>query len=206
MILCVEDDDCLTVSSFNVWLPGSCREIWFGPGGIGKTQVVLSDTNSVLQTHPDHSVLWVPALSVEAFEQAYGDIAPRLGISTSANKTEDNKELFVRYLNTMAAGRSLLIVDNADNLSIFDGHEDGFMQSLPESPLGFTMLTTRDRQIAQNLVGADEVAERMDHAEAVAVLRRSLTEETSARTKLLWLRSSMSSSTLRSPIRRLQHT
>lgn len=142
---------------------------------IGKTQVVLQYANPVLQKHSDYSVFWKPALSAEAFEQAYGDIARRLGISTSAKETEDVKELVAQYLSTEAAGRWLLTVDNADDLSIFDGGEDGLMRSLPESRLGLTIFTTRDREVTQGLVGADVVrVEKMGHSEAMAVLRTSL--------------------------------
>lgn len=46
-----------------------------GAGGIGKMQVALHFAYLVLGRHADVSVFSIPALSLEAFEQAYREIA-----------------------------------------------------------------------------------------------------------------------------------
>ena len=93
----------------------------FGLGGIGKTQVVLNFAYWVLDEHPDLSVFWVPALSAETFEQAYGEIARLLEIPGAAEGKADVKELVRRYISAGKAGKWMMIVDNADKMSIPDG-------------------------------------------------------------------------------------
>ncbi|KAK0822825.1 hypothetical protein LTR73_009006 [Friedmanniomyces endolithicus] len=65
----------------------------------------------------------------------------------------------------------------ANDVSALNGGEgeDGLMRFLPESRLGVTVFTTRDRQVAQRLVGPDVVrVEKMDRAEAVSMLTLAL--------------------------------
>jgi hypothetical protein len=110
----------------------------FGLGGIGKTQVVLNFAYWVLDEHPDVSVFWVPALSAETFEQAYGEIARLLEIPGAAEGKADVKELVRRYISAGKAGKWMMIVDNADKMSILDGSAGtaGILQYLPESEFG----------------------------------------------------------------------
>ncbi|KAK5111067.1 hypothetical protein LTR85_012286 [Meristemomyces frigidus] len=148
-----------------------------GLGGIGKTQVVLHLAYSVLEKHPDISVFWVPALSAEAFEKAYREIAKVLGIEVAADGKEDVKELVRRQLGARTGGKWLLVVDNADDMDILDGAggEGGLLQYLPEGGLGRTIFTTRSSEVLQFLVGSNVVElGNMTRPEAVEVMGRSL--------------------------------
>jgi hypothetical protein len=148
-----------------------------GLGGIGKTQVVLHFAYSVLEKYPDVSVFWVPALSVEAFELAIGEIARELGIHIAAGREEDAKVLVRRYLSEARAGKWLLVVDNADDLDILkgSGQKQGILRHLPESESGLTVFTTRDHRIAQSLVRSDVIQlSKVTQAEGVDILRHSL--------------------------------
>lgn len=91
-----------------------------GLGGIGKTQVVLHFAYSVLEKYYDVSVFWVPALSVETFEQAVGEIARVRGIHVAAGKEEDAEELVRRFLSATRAGKWLLVVDDADVMDVLE--------------------------------------------------------------------------------------
>ena len=51
-----------------------------GLGGTGKTQVALQFAYSVKERWPEYSILWVPALSMESFEQACASVAKALRI------------------------------------------------------------------------------------------------------------------------------
>jgi len=85
-----------------------------GLGGVGKTQVALQFAYSILEKHPDVSVFWIHALSLETFEQACREVAGELGILGAEDGKEDVKELIQRHLGAERAGRWMLIVDNAD--------------------------------------------------------------------------------------------
>jgi hypothetical protein len=127
----------------------------FGPAGMGKTQLVLSFAYSVAEQHPETSVFWMPAFSVEAFERANEKIAQQLGIRLDAD--HDVKDLLKRHLSASSAGRWLLIVDNADDTDILEPStcSDGLLRCLPESSLGVTIFTTRSSAFAQRLAGTD---------------------------------------------------
>ncbi|EMC91910.1 hypothetical protein BAUCODRAFT_79185 [Baudoinia panamericana UAMH 10762] len=164
-----------------------------GLGGIGKTQVVLQYAYSVKGKHPEVSVFWVPALSEEMFEQAYSSLAKTLGINVDPEQQEDVKELLQRHLGTKEAGKWLLVVDNADDLNVLCGAQgtEGLVRYLPQSQSGRTVFTTRNRLVAQRLVGSDVMQlGNMDHAEAVEVLKhalhqKDLVQDEGATTKLL---------------------
>ena len=55
--------------------------------------MVLEFTHAILEKHADVSVFWVPALSVEVFEQAYTEIAKLLNISGAVGIEEDVRVL-----------------------------------------------------------------------------------------------------------------
>jgi Cdc6-like AAA superfamily ATPase len=117
-----------------------------GLRGIGKTQTVLHFTYSVLDEYPDVSVLWVPVLSAETFERAYEEIATLVKIPCNTRGEDDMKELVRRHLSSREAGRWLMIVDIADDMSTLEGsaRKEGVLPYLPESELGSTVFTTRD--------------------------------------------------------------
>lgn len=87
-----------------------------GLGGMGKTQLVLSFAYLVAEQHPEMSVFWIPALSVEAFERATEIIARQLGIRSATNQTEDVKELVKRYLS--APQRWAQYIEYCNNIDI----------------------------------------------------------------------------------------
>ncbi|KAF2103826.1 kinesin light chain [Rhizodiscina lignyota] len=148
-----------------------------GLGGIGKTQVALDFAYLVKETHPEFSIFWVPALSMEMFEQAAQEIARALGIRQAPGHKEDIKRLVKQRLSVAQAGKWLLIVDNADDMEILypTGQKEGILDFLPESDDGLTVFTTRHYEVAQSLAGIDVVElEKMGRQEAVDLLENSL--------------------------------
>jgi hypothetical protein len=120
----------------------------------------------------------VPALSREHFGKAYLEIANKLPIRKDSS--EDLKESVRRYLSSEAAGRWLLVVDNADDVDILFGtsEQDGINQYFPESEYGLTLFTTRSRNIAVSTAGNDLVAlQEMDVADAENLLVKYLRKE-----------------------------
>jgi tetratricopeptide (TPR) repeat protein len=148
-----------------------------GLGGIGKTQTALEFAYRVKADRPDYSIFWIPAQSMETMEQACGDIARTLKIPGVADGEEDVKELVKRYLSSGAAGKWLLIVDNADDMKvIFSSQQsEGIADYMPQSENGITLYTTRNQEVAVSFADSDVIElEEMDKQEAVSFLKSSL--------------------------------
>ena len=150
-----------------------------GLGGTGKTQVALQFAYSVKETRPEYSIFWVPALSMESFEQACAGIARALRIPQAAGGDEDVKELVQQHLSSSRAGRWLLVVDNADDADMFFGTEQskGIVDYLPESETGVVVYTTRTPEVAELARGDVIELGAMDRQDAVAFLTKSLTRK-----------------------------
>ena len=77
-----------------------CQEVAIvGLGGIGKTQIALSFVYSVLESHSEFSVYWVPALNIETLQQAFKEIARVIGIHPESDSQEDIKRVVQRHLH-----------------------------------------------------------------------------------------------------------
>jgi tetratricopeptide (TPR) repeat protein len=150
-----------------------------GLGGTGKTQVALQFAYSVKEKWLGYSVLWVPALSMESFEQACVGVARALRIPYVAGGEEDVKELVQQHLSSSRAERWLLVVDNADDADIFFGTEQsrGIIDYLPESETGVTVYTTRTLEVAELTRGDVIEVGAMDQQDAAAFLTKSLTRK-----------------------------
>jgi hypothetical protein len=159
-----------------------------GLGGIGKTQTVLEFAYRVKDSWPDYSIYWIPALSMESMEQACSEIARTWKIPHTTDGDEDVKELVRQYLSSDAAGKWLLIVDNADNINLLFGGEQqahGIIDYLPQSESGIIMFTTRYQEAAAKLAGSDVIeVEEMNDDEAISFLEKSLALNSVARKQI----------------------
>jgi hypothetical protein len=148
-----------------------------GLGGIGKTQTALEFAYRVKAGWPDYSIFWIPILSMESMEQACGEIARILEIPRADDK-EDVKELVRQHLSNEATEKWLLIVDNADDISLLFGNEQqsqGIADYLPQSENGRILFTTRYQEVAVSLVDSDVIElDEMYKQEAVTFLEKSL--------------------------------
>lgn len=147
-----------------------------GLGGTGKTQVALQFAYEVKEAQPEWSIFWVPAVSMESFEQACAEIVQTLHIPQSADK-EDTKELVKQYLSSGRARRWLVVVDNVDDPNILFGSEQsgGIVDYLPESEGGVTVYTTRTLEVAVSLTRGNVLElGAMDRGDAIDFLSESL--------------------------------
>ncbi|KAF1984075.1 kinesin light chain [Aulographum hederae CBS 113979] len=163
-----------------------------GLGGIGKTQIALSFAYFIKDKFPEYSIFWLPALSLETFEQACEEIGKRLGIDQPRESSEDIKELVQQRLSAETTGKWLLIVDNADDMELLRGarRTKGLDEYLPYSDNGLVVFTTRSNDVAEYLVRSDVVeVGKMEKYEAVAFLsllvRKDLIQEKVITSKLL---------------------
>ncbi|KAH7012126.1 uncharacterized protein B0I36DRAFT_300025 [Microdochium trichocladiopsis] len=149
-----------------------------GLGGIGKTQIALRFAYDIKASRPDYSIFWVPVLSYGSVEQAYVEMARKLGVQKKTDD-EDIKELVREYLSSDESGKWLLVIDNADDQELFFGSEDkaGIEEYLPKSENGLILLTTRSREVAVQFAQTNTVdIEAMDSKEATLLFKKSLTQ------------------------------
>ncbi|KAH7018941.1 hypothetical protein EDB80DRAFT_631665, partial [Ilyonectria destructans] len=153
-----------------------------GLGGMGKTQIALQLAHLVksnIQEQENYSVIWIPALSMASFEQACTTITNKFGIECAGDG--DPKEAVREFLSSDKAGKWLLIIDNADDMSILYGSAQqpgGIASFLPNSDDGRILVTTRSQEVAVNLAGSWVVGlSEMRPEEAKAFLQKSLIKQ-----------------------------
>ncbi|KAF5637341.1 kinesin light chain [Fusarium tjaetaba] len=127
--------------------------LW-GLGGSGKTQIALDFAYSRYGKR-QCSVFWVHADSEATFAQDYGSIASVLGTNTQCSEHEllQNARHKIESLP-----RWLLIIDNADDLSLFGvgstvRNTRRIMHYIPKGPNGTILWISRDEAIVGSLVG-----------------------------------------------------
>ncbi|EXK83426.1 hypothetical protein FOQG_12288 [Fusarium oxysporum f. sp. raphani 54005] len=164
----------------------SQRMALVGLGGVGKTQIALRFAYQIKDHRPDYSIFWVPVLSDETAERAYGDIAKKLRLQKSS-EDEDMKDLVCQHLSSDKAGKWLFIVDNADEEELILGTADkaGLEEYLPQSDHGIILLTTRSGHVADEFAQSDVIyIEQMDQEEATNFFEKSLVQKHLLRDKV----------------------
>jgi tetratricopeptide (TPR) repeat protein len=146
---------------------------------VGKTQLAVSATEWIKAEKTKWSIFWVPAYSYAGFEKAFLDIARAIGVPPT-REDKDFKSSVRRMLSSDRFGPWLLVVDNADDLNVLHGREgrEGILQYLPQSIHGYTLFTTRSRDVALH-VADDAILQLtpMAPGEAEELLRKSLHQE-----------------------------
>ncbi|KAI9764473.1 MAG: hypothetical protein M1840_008399 [Geoglossum simile] len=160
-----------------------------GLGGIGKSQIAIEYVYRVQQVEPQTLVVWIHASSLTRFEQGYRNIADKIPIPGREDPKADILQLVCAWLSDRRNGQWLMILDNADDDSVFfaaDKDSTGTAQInditsytrplesfLPQTPNGMILITSRNRVAAINLVGTRGSiiqVEPMDEEDALALL------------------------------------
>ncbi|KAK1238238.1 hypothetical protein MKX08_002817 [Trichoderma sp. CBMAI-0020] len=156
-----------------------------GLGGVGKTQLALELAYRIRAENEDCSVLWIPATSKESLEQAYLHAARQLSIPGWEDDKADVKKLVQDYLSGDGAGQWLLVIDNADDISMWIDQptrdSSRLIDYLPKSQYGSIIFTTRDKKAAVKLAGPAsrnvvEISE-LDESGAKQLLQKYLSED-----------------------------
>jgi hypothetical protein len=122
----------------------------------------------VKEERPETSIFWVFAGNRERFEQDYAAIAKGLRLPGHNDPEVDILNLVKSSLINPEFGKWLMIVDNADDMSIFHGtpestdsqeaNDHGYCQNgvfnfIPDCPMGSVIYTTRSKADALTLAG-----------------------------------------------------
>lgn len=124
-----------------------------------KTQIAIELAHQVHEAHPDASVFWIHANSINRFQESYYHLIKECEIESPEDQRQDL--MIVKQWLEKQCKRWLLIIDNADEASLFttDGRQgqrastsdkqlqedSSIVQFLPESPYGSILITTRNR-------------------------------------------------------------
>jgi len=145
-----------------------------GLGGMGKTQIALELAFRIRNKYEGCSVFWIPATSPENIQQALVNIGRELGILDGSSQN-DVRKLMQSHLSQESTGQWLLIIDNIDDVELWDNELKKF---LPVSPRGSIVCTTRTRRVAvkiatNNVINVSQMGKEM----AMQLLRKSLIQE-----------------------------
>lgn len=162
-------------------MEGGRRLAIYGLGGCGKTAIALVTAYRIKERQPARAIFWVPAFNPESFEKAYRDIGTHSGIPGITDSRADVKMLVKERLNDPNFGPWLMIVDNADDTSVFvdplqeQSGVNRLIDWLPLSCKGSFIFTTRSRKIAIDLAGTNVMRlGELDESEAREMLQRQL--------------------------------
>ncbi|KAJ6016427.1 hypothetical protein N7540_011018 [Penicillium herquei] len=150
-----------------------------GLAGVGKTQTAIEYSYHIREPAPDMWVFWIHASNVARLEQGYQEIAAVAEIPGRDDPTINILQLVYHWLCNPGNGRWLMVLDNADDDSIFfskdESNERGLLVSfLPQAAHGSILITSRNGLAARNLVGSDGhviAVQPMTEAESVTLLR-----------------------------------
>ncbi|KAE8372277.1 nucleoside phosphorylase domain-containing protein [Aspergillus bertholletiae] len=124
-----------------------------GLGGVGETQIALELAYRMQNRDPECSIFWITCTSYESVEQAYINIASKLGMTNI--KPAELKDQVKAYLSQESAGKWLLLFDNADDMGMWNKNNNNnpvLTDFLPQSEQGHILLTTRSRKTAVKIL------------------------------------------------------
>ncbi|OCL02771.1 TPR-like protein [Glonium stellatum] len=155
-----------------------------GLGGVGKSQLAVEYSYRIREKSPATWVFWVHAGTAARFEEGYRKIAERTKLPGWNQSDVDILSLVYSWLCDEANGRWVMIIDNADDLAVFSRNgnassnaQAALLESLPQSPNGSILITSRNRKVAFRLTGssADIInVHPMDQVHSLALLRNKL--------------------------------
>lgn len=154
-----------------------------------KTQIALEYCHRQKEKSPGKHIFWVFAGTSERFKSDYSSIATGLAIPGHDDPVIDRVKLVKEFLETPGASPWIMVVDNADDLELFESDivEAGpnstshprLLDNIPENQSGTVLFTTRNksnalaltRQVVVYNVGA------MGEVDSLALLDDSLNGE-----------------------------
>ena len=157
-----------------------------------KSQLAIEYSYQVRGSSSDTWVFWVHASSAARFEEGYRKIAERAKIAGWDNPEADVLRLVNSWLSDEANGRWFMIIDNADDASVFShpadeskigdnsntaASADALSEFLPQSQNGSILVTSRSRDAAFRITGDTRdiiMVDPMDEGLAMDLLRRKL--------------------------------
>ena len=134
-----------------------------------KSQIAIEYCYVFRERNPEAHVFWTYAGTTARFEQGYQEMARKLSLPGWDDQRTDPLELVHDWLNDERNGNWLLVVDNADDATIFFPDKSGgttqapgskhLARYLPQNPIGSVLITTRDKRVGERLAGREKPIE-----------------------------------------------
>jgi hypothetical protein len=162
--------------------PAGCAAL-FGLGGVGKSQIAIEYAYQVRDESPSTWVFWVHAGTQARFEQGYRRIAEATKIDGWKDPKADVLRLVRSWLCDESNGRWLMVVDNADDVSVFfqsgpdTTRAEPLFDFMPQTPNGSILVTSRNRDAAYRLTGNHASifeVKPMNKDDALSLLRKKI--------------------------------
>ncbi|KAF9695839.1 hypothetical protein EKO04_005814 [Ascochyta lentis] len=185
------DDDFVTRDSLaairQVCAKPAARAALVGLGGVGKSQIAVEYAYQVQEESPLPWVFWVHAETQARFREGYRTIAEAIRMDGWNDLDVDYMRLVRTWLCDESNGRWVMVVDNADDASVFFQTQDCATSSsdalwteplinfLPQRSLGSILITSRSCDVAYRLTGAETSIIKvgpMNESDAFALLQK----------------------------------
>jgi tetratricopeptide (TPR) repeat protein len=136
-----------------------------GPGGTGKTQLVLEIAHRMSQNNKSCSIFWMDASDKDSLYQSYTSVAKKLSVPDWDDDQADMKQLIKRCVVEISTRQCLLIFDNAEHTTLQSSGSStreaaDLADCLPQSKLCSVIFTTTNSDTAQALASQNIVALR----------------------------------------------
>ena len=167
---------------------------------IRKSQIAVEHCYRFRDENPNSHVFWVNGSSVQRFEQAYTEIARRLKLPGWEDPKVNKLEMIYDWLSDEPHESWLLLLDNADDESVFfpaQGSElsqrvnsTPLIRYIPEKTNGLVLVTSRNRNAAFRLTNNVETivdVPLMDEETSSLVLKQKLPKDQSTDGEILEL-------------------
>lgn len=169
---------------------GNHRVALAGIGGVGKSRIAIQYSYRHRQLHPKSHIFWVHGGSRSRFETDFRNVARLLDLSGREDPDVDILRLVTDWLSDEANGPWLMILDNADDRDLWLGPQKKAVQiknafmplihHLPRGIVGGLLVTTRDRQLGQQLLERKQQPlpiSRLEPKEAQSLLSAKLSDQ-----------------------------
>ncbi|KAJ5261105.1 hypothetical protein N7478_011700 [Penicillium angulare] len=183
--------DTLLNQLHNKSLAPGTRIALVGLGGVGKSLLASEYTYRVRSESPGTWVFWAHASNEARFEQSFRDIADELKLPGRRDSGVNVFQLMENWLREEKHGRWICVIDNVDDdflCSLPAAKKDHKSQGLantltkpliqyvPRRPHGFTILTSRSREIALKMVNDKDLidVQQMERFEALDLFQRKM--------------------------------
>jgi tetratricopeptide (TPR) repeat protein len=158
---------------------------------LSKTQIAIEYCYLFKERSPEASVFWIHG-TTDRFTQAYREIATRLNVPGHDSIERDTIKLVTDWLSDERSGQWLMVLDNADDSSLFFPNRSASIRNdrdvkllahyLPRVSTGNILVTTRDSKLGERLCNREKPISvyTMQMYEAEALLRSKIADELSS--------------------------